>query len=258
MGKSLIVCDWESVPHLTEAMKTAQLKDMDPHLRDARSRGIPFLGAGAVYPVLTSIIEVAPFAIPDHWPRGFGLDVGYNMTGAIWGAINPENDVLYLYDEHYVAEETPATHAYAIMGYGTKGNNRAKWIPGVIDPASKGRQQADGVQLLESYKNLGLDLETAINAVDSGIYQVWMRLSSGRLKVFSSLQYFFKEYLLYRRIKKEDGKVLIRKKNDHIMDALRYLVMSGIERMKPVPYIASATPEYGDPYSMSGTSWMAS
>ena len=240
-------------------MKAKQLKDMDPHLRDARTRGIPFLGAGAVYPVLTEFIEIDPFAIPDSWPRAFGLDVGYNMTGAVWGALNPATDVLYLYDEHYVAEETPALHAHAIMGFGSKGNLRAKWIPGVIDPASKGRGQSDGIQLLESYMRLGLDLETAANAVDTGIYEVWMRLSSGRLKVFKHMSAFFKEYLLYRRVKKADGKVEIKKKNDHLMDAMRYLVMSGIARMKPVPYQGGEeVPDWGDPYAMVQNSWMAS
>lgn len=239
-------------------MKQAQLKDMDPHMRDARTRGIPFLGVGAVYPVLTELIEVKPFPIPDHWPRAFGLDVGYNMTAAIWGALSPENDVLYLYDEHYIAQETPAIHAHAIMGYATHSNLRAPWIPGVIDPASKGKSPTDGQQLLQQYRDLGLDLDMAINAVDTGIGAVWMRLSSGRLKVFSTLQNFFKEYLLYRRVKKEDGKVVIKKKNDHLVDATRYLVMSGIDRMKPVPFQGSKATEWGDPHQMQERSWMAS
>ena len=254
--KRVVFASWSDVPHLTEAMKAAQLADMDPHMRDARTRGIPFLGSGAVYPVETAVIEINPFPIPAHWPRAFGMDVGWQRTAAIWGALDRQSDILYLYDEHYVAEENPNTHANAILGYGVKGSNRGKWIPGVIDPASNGRSQKDGTQLLEAYKNLGLDLEMAINAVDAGIHEVWLRLSSGRLKVFSHLQYFFKEYLLYRRTK--EGKIVKNKaRPDHLLDATRYLVISGLQRMKPVPF-EPELPEYGDPYAMSAQSWMAS
>ena len=257
MGKKLIFAGWDDCPHLTEAMKIAQLEGMDPHLRDARIRGIPFLGSGAVYPVSVDVIEIRPFDIPDAWPRAFALDVGWNRTAALWGAWDRNSDIVYLYDEHYVAEENPNTHANAILGYGVKSNLRAKWIPGVIDPAANGRSQKDGEQLLAAYLDLGLDLEMSKNGVDAGIHEVWLRLSSGRLKVFSTLQYFFKEYMLYRRTK--EGKIVKNKQRpDHLMDCLKYLTLSGIERMKPVPYTANEVPDWGDPNAMVQNSWMAS
>ncbi len=255
MGRKLVFCDW-NVPHLTEAMKSAQLLEMDPHLRDARTRGIPFLGSGAVFPVSPDVLEIKAFPIPDHWPRAFGLDVGWNRTAALWGAMDRSNDILYLYDEHYVAEENPSTHANAIMGFGIKSNNRAKWIPGVIDPAARGRAQADGSRLISDYQALGLDIEAAqIKITDAAIHEVWLRLSSGRLKVFSHLQNFWKEYLLYRRDK--NGKIIENKaRPDHLMDCLKFLVVSGIERMKPVPYQGPESPEYGDPDAMVAQGWM--
>lgn len=256
MGKRLFFCDWSRVPHLTPEMQEKQLADMDPHLRDARTKGIPFLGAGAVYPVTTDVIEVKPFEIPDHWPRAFGLDVGWNRTAAVWGAWDRSSDIVYLYDEHYVGEENPRVHAETIKGSGVKSKLRAQWIPGVIDPASKGRSQKDGERLLETYRGLGLNLETAINAVDTGIRQVWLRLSSGRLKVFSTMQYFWKEYLLYRR--DGNGKILESKKRpDHLMDATRYLIMSGIEQMKEPPYDSSESREWGDPELVGSNGWMS-
>ena len=56
------------------------------------------------------------------------------------------------------------------------------------------------------YTERGLDLTMADNAVEAGIYRVWQRLSSGRLKVFKSLQQWFSEFRLYRR--DEKGKVV--------------------------------------------------
>jgi hypothetical protein len=71
-----------------------------------------------------------------------GRKPGWNRTAAIWGARNPENGIIYLIDEHYRGQAEPVVHASAIKLRGT-------WIPGVIDPASRGRQQADGEQLIE-------------------------------------------------------------------------------------------------------------
>jgi hypothetical protein len=256
--RRLVIASWDDVPHLTEEMKVAQLSTMDPHLRDARRRGIPFLGSGAVYPVPTEVIEIKPFPIPDHWVRIFGLDVGWHRTAAIWGAHDRDSDIVYLYDEHYVGEENPRSHAESIKGSGVKSNLRAPWIPGVIDPASKGRSQKDGEKLLETYRNLGLDLETAVNAVEAGIREVWLRLSSGRLKVFSTLQFWFKEYLLYRRDK--NGKIIESKaRPDHLMDATRYLIVSGLDKMKQPPYDMTRRelPDWGDPELVGSQGWMS-
>jgi hypothetical protein len=107
-------------------------------------------------------------------------------------------------------------HATAIKAPG-------EWIPGVCDPAARGRSQRDGRQLLEDYRALGLHLTEAQNTVEAGLYQVWERLSTGRLKVCRSLANWRKEARLYRR----DDKGNIVKKEDHLMDATRYLVMSG-------------------------------
>ena len=101
----------------------------------------------------------------------------------------------------------------------------------MIDPASRGRSQIDGLQLIEIYRECGLHLEPAVNAVEAGIYAVWQLLSSGKLKVFRSLGNWLSEFRLYQRDK--DGHIV--KQNDHLMDATRYLIMSGRERMRTKP-----------------------
>ncbi len=225
-SKYTVFAGWDDVPHLSEQTKRELLASTPPHLRDARSKGIPSLGSGAIYPVEESEIVVPDMPIPDHWPRAYGMDVGWNRTAAVWGALDRESDVLYLYAEHYRGMAEPSIHADAIKA-------RGDWINGVIDPASRGRGQKDGEQLLNNYMELGLRLTLAVNAREAGIYDVWARLSTGRLKVFSSLRSWLAEYRIYRR--DERGNIV--KENDHLMDATRYLVMSGIEqaRVKPVP-----------------------
>jgi hypothetical protein len=67
--------------------------------------------------------------------------------------------------------------------------------------------------------------ELAVRSVEAGLYAVWERLSDGRLFVFNSLQNWLSEFRIYRR--DEKGKIV--KQNDHLMDATRYLVMSGLQ-----------------------------
>jgi hypothetical protein len=67
--------------------------------------------------------------------------------------------------------------------------------------------------------------------VESGIYDVWTMLSTGRLKVFESCKNWVSEFRRYHR--DEKGKIV--KKDDHLMDATRYAVKSGIARMITEP-----------------------
>jgi phage terminase large subunit-like protein len=223
-SKFVVMATWDDAPHLSDKVKEELWNSIPPFQRDARSKGVPQLGSGAIFPVPESDILVNDFPIPPEWPRAFGMDVGWNRTAVIWGALNRETDTLYLYREHYRGEAEPVIHADSIK-------NPDDWIPGVIDPASRGRGQQDGRQLLQMYIDLGLDLEIANNAVEAGLYEVWQRMSSGRLKVFKSLSNWTFEFRLYRR----DEKGRIVKANDHAMDATRYLVMSGLERVKTKP-----------------------
>lgn len=242
-SKFVVMATWDDAPHLSEEVKEELWNSIPPFQRDARSKGVPQLGSGAIYPVPESDFVVDDFPIPEHWPRVYALDVGWNRTAVPWGAIDKDTDTLYLYSEHYRGQAEPSIHAEAIKA-------RGLWIPGVFDPAARGRSQLDGKQVLQSYIDLGLDLEPALNAVEAGIYEVWQRLSTGRLKVFRSMSNWLYEFRIYRR----DEKGHIVKVNDHLMDATRYLVMSGLDRAKTKP-VAKKT-ESGEYFGNQSTGWM--
>lgn len=230
-SKYYVQAGWQHAPHLDPKTREEMLRDTPPYMRKARSEGEPSLGSGAIYPVEESEIKVAPFAIPDYWQRVYALDVGWRKTACLWGAYDRDSDIVYLYSEHYRGEAEPAVHANAIKA-------RGDWIPGVIDPAAQGRSQHDGTRLIESYRALGLHLNVANNAVESGILEVWQRLASGRMKVFSTLTNWWMEWRLYRR----DEKGNIVKANDHLMDDTRYLCMSGLPLAisRPIPRIGAS------------------
>lgn len=232
-SRYVVHAGWSDIPHLDEQTKAELLASTPPHLRKARSKGTPSLGAGAIYPIDWEEVTVYPMAIPEFWKRGYAMDVGWNKTAAIWGAQDPADGVLYAYAEYYAGEQLPIVHAEAIKA-------RGKWIKGAIDPASRGRAQGDGKRLLSSYRQAGLKLTTAENAVDTGLFEVWSALSTGRLKLFTTLRNTHDEYLLYRR--DVNGKVV--KENDHLMDCLRYLWMTwkAIAAVKAVERTAGLTP----------------
>lgn len=219
--RAVVMAGWDDVPHLSAEDKARMLAEAEPHLREARSKGVPSLGSGAIYPIKEEEILVDPFPIPAWWPRGYALDVGWNRTACIWGAYDRDTDTLYLVQQHYRGLAEPAVHASAIKA-------RGAYMEGVIDPAARGRSQIDGKKLIDMYKAEGLKLHMADNAVEAGILEVWHRLSTGRLKVFKNLSDFRNEYRMYRR--DEHGAIV--KKNDHLMDAMRYLVMSKFKHFK--------------------------
>ncbi len=236
--KYVIQAGWKDVPHLDEAEKRQVMATTPPYQIAARTEGEPSLGAGAIYPIAESDVRVDPFPIPATWPRAYALDVGWRRTAALWMARNPENAQLFAYDEHYQSQGEPASHAAAIKA-------RGDWIPGIIDPAARGRSQIDGRQLIQIYYDLGLNLTAAENAVEAGIQDTWQLLVSGQLKVMASCQNWFSEFRKYHR--DELGRIV--KRDDHLMDDTRYLVITGRPLMIVKPAPVSAPPPYGRPGS---------
>jgi phage terminase large subunit-like protein len=224
--KFVVMATWDDAPHLTEQAKKELWDSIPPYQRDARSKGVPQLGSGAIYPIPESEITVQPFPIPDHWPRGFGMDTdqGIGWTAAVWVAKDPESGTKYIYDCYKRSRSELAVHVEAIK-------SRGAWIPGVADAAALRVTEHDAEQLISLYRKAGLDVSLPDKSVEAGLYIVWTDLSTGKLKVFSSCSPWFDEYRIYRR--DERGQVV--KANDHLMDATRYFEKSGRSKVFPVP-----------------------
>ena len=173
---------WDDAPHLSEEQKAELWASIPPYQRDARAKGIPMIGSGAIYPIADEDIEIDDFPIPSHWPRAYAFDVGWTATAALWGAYDKQSDCVYFYSEYKRGEQEPAVHAAAIK-------SRGGWMAGVIDTSAHGRGQKDGERLFQIYRDqLELDIHNANKAVEAGLTEVWLRMSSGRLKIFKSLR----------------------------------------------------------------------
>ena len=210
---------WDDVPHLDEEEKADLMRRMPPYQRDARTRGIPQLGSGAIYPFPVRELKIPDISpLPDHWVRGFALDAQPLWKSSVHCAFNREAQTWYVYSNFKREQATPADHSAYLRKLGT-------WIPGVGDAAAMVRD-AEREQYIDVYREFGIDLVLAEKSVEAGIQDVYMLLAEGRLKVFASCLEFFDEFETYQR--DEKGRVI--KRNDHLMDCLRYLVRGHLAR----------------------------
>lgn len=242
MSKYVDLIAWDDCPHLQPPhVSQEELDELEasllPHQRQARRTGRPALGSGAIYPVEEDSYLIDPIPIPAFWGQAYGMDVGWRCTAALFTAHDPEHDIFYLTGEYYEKAREPVVHAHSI-----KAMQPSYPLMGAIDPAAEQSNQKDGTKLKEEYEALGLELELANNAVEAGLHRVLVLLQSGRLKVFNTLTHWLKEVRLYRR----DEKGRIVKDNDHLMDAMRYVLNTdSIFRAKPVTH-ALTTRRYGE------------
>lgn len=226
-NKYYVMATWDDNPHLSEEEKETLLSSLKPHEIEARTKGIPSLGSGLVYPVPESMITCAPFEIPKHWGRVFGMDFGWtDDTAVLFLAHDKDSDTVYAYAEYAVPELSPQIHATTLLRMG------ANWIPGVCDPSAGGTSMETGAQTMPLYQQCGISLSKANNKVELGVQTVLQRMQTGRFKIFTNLTKTLGEIRMYSRdqygfVKKKRDKD--HKKRDHLMDSLRYGVMSGLD-----------------------------
>lgn len=218
---------WDDVPHLDEKTKRELLASTPAHLRDARSRGIPALGSGRIFPLPEEAIKVEPFRIPNHFKRICAIDFGWDHPfAAVWIAQDPDTLVNYVYDVYRIREATPLVHAGAIKPKGV-------WIPVAWPHDGLNHEKGTGVVLKQQYADQGLNMlqeraqfvdegtdgETtaARTSVEAGLLGMLDDMQTGLFKVFSTCSAWFEEYRMYHR---KDGKVV--KAMDDLMSATRY------------------------------------
>lgn len=189
-------------------------RTMPAHAFQLRYEGIFGKPEGLIYPDFQDHMIVDSFAIPKEWARAGGMDFGQaNPFVALKGALEPRNDVLYIYDEYYMAGKIYDDH----QNY--------------LSPDTTYYADPTGAQDIEELRARDFDIQGANNDVSTGIDAVIARIKTNRLKIFKNCLNTIDEMSLYQRERNQSSgewrdKPL--KQNDHCMDALRYLVM-GIE-----------------------------
>lgn len=228
-----LMAGWDDAPHLPEEEKERFKASIPPHEVEARSKGVPSLGSGMVYPVSEHLITCDPFALPDSFSFVGGLDFGWkDPTALLLAALDRDTDVLTVFHEYSISEKTPEQHLFHL--HNTKAKDYLNWVPIVHDPAGGASSQRDGKPLVQLYREAGLKrLHKADNAREAGVQKTLQRMQNGKLKIFKTCTKLLTELRMYAR--DEDG--MIKDGNDHLLDALRYIVMSGLALATPRPHV---------------------
>ena len=178
---------------------------------------------GAVYPDFSKNV-IEPFEIPKDWKRIGGFDPGFNdPTAALFGAIDPKDGCIYVYQEYYEPEQPITYHAH----------NMKKLVAGLDfympiqgDPSIAKRNDRDGQSYKAYfYRQSGIMLEEANNDILFGIEKVRDYMYAGKLKFFSSLHWTKWEMLRYKYNQaglRDSNKPVDR--DNHLMDCLRYMI----------------------------------
>jgi phage terminase large subunit-like protein len=209
------------VEHYTDEQRAAIIASYPEHERDARTKGIPSMGSGRVFPLADEAVAISPFQIPDHWPRIVGLDFGIDHpTAAVWLAWDRDTDTIYVTDTYRVKDTGIVPHAASIR-------MRGDWIPVAWPHDGLQRDKGSGQQLAAQYRDQGLAMlkeratfDDGSNGLEAGVAEMLQRMQTRRLRVFSHLSEWFEEFRLYHR---KDGRIV--DKVDDLLAATRYGIM---------------------------------
>lgn len=210
----------EDAEHYTPEERAKIIASYPAHEREARTKGIPSMGSGLIFPVLEEEIVVPPFRIPPYWSRIGGMDFGWDHPSAfVELAWDRDADVIYLTRCYRKREATPVIHAAAVKPWG-------EWLPWAW-PHDGNNDTAAGEALRLQYGAQGLNMlyarathEDGSNSVEAGLMEMLDRMQTGRWKVFSNCTEWLEERRMYHR---KDGKVV--KERDDAISASRYALM---------------------------------
>jgi phage terminase large subunit-like protein len=211
----------DDAEHYTDEERARIVAGYPEHEREARAKGVPTLGSGRVFAVAEDALRETAPAMPAHWPRIAGLDIGWDHpTAAVWVAWDRDADVVHVYDCYRVREQTPVVHAAAL-------NARGKWIPVAWPHDGLQHDTGSGVTIAQQYRDQGANLLSerasfpdGSNGVEAGVLGMLDRMKTGRFKVAAHLNDWWEEFRLYHR---KDGQIV--KEGDDLMSATRYALM---------------------------------
>ena len=222
MSKYVVTATWDDVPHLGDEDKADILASTPPHLRDARSRGIPHIGSGAVFPLSDDEIACEPFEVPAHWALVGGMDFGWDHPfAAAMLAHDRDTDTIYLTHCYRQKQATPLIHCEAIRKWGWPG------LPWAWPHDGNQHGKSDGRPLAQLYRDHGLNLLSDFArfadgsyGLEAGIMGMMEYMQAGRFKAFRHLSEFFEEFRMYHR---KNG-VIVKERED-LISAARYAFM---------------------------------
>jgi phage terminase large subunit-like protein len=225
-GQYMQTATWDDAPHLNEAAKKQILAAYPPYQRDMRSRGIPLMGSGKIFPIDETKLSIKPFKIPEYWFVINGMDFGWAHPQAhlqlVW---DRDNDTYYTTNGWKGSNKQPYEAWHIVKPWAA--NIPTAWPHDGLQ-TEKGSAKQQMTYYTEEGFNMLSDHATwpdGTNGVWAGIMELINLMETGRLFIFSNLFQVFEEIREYHTKTTASGNVEIVKKKDDLIDSLRYAYM---------------------------------
>lgn len=233
-GKSedtaIVVVDMDDNPWLDEAAKGRVLARYSAGERLARKSGRFVHFAGLVFDEFDEARHRVPEPDPSELPEVpvfCGIDPGIrHMAAVVWCYLDYE-DRLVVFDELAARGDTIAEVCRQIHLRNARWGRTPVWY--VIDPAARNKNQQTGRSDQMEYARHDLPVFPGQNSVTAGIHRVRERLETDRLLVAGNCTELMDEFQTYRWAtpprSENDAREKPIKRDDHLLDALRYVCM---------------------------------
>jgi phage terminase large subunit-like protein len=221
--------DMDDNPAIDEQQQEETLRGYSREEREARKTGHFVHFHGRVYGEFTTQSVIPEDDVPVGLPIYVGIDPGIRHMAAVVFMYHTPDDTLVIFEELALKDMNVAEVATAIketeIVYGIK----PTWY--VIDPSARNKQHVTGRNLQLEYADYGVLTFPGQNDVATGISRVKVRLEHKKLLVMANCTETIKEFRQYRwskpaRQTPNDPKETPIKKDDHLLDAIRYAVMA--------------------------------
>ncbi len=179
---------------------------------------------GLIWPEFNRKHVIEPIYLPAVYQRIAAIDPAISGTTAVLKCALDEDGNLIVYEEYYEQNQRISEVAQRVKA-------DCKWL---IDPSAQTNKiQKDGklYSILEEYQDNGISPFLAENDVDYGINRVGEYFKQNKIKIFSTCKHLIWELERYHwSEEKETSSGMMKpkpfKKDDHLCDALRYIVAS--------------------------------
>ena len=226
----VVTVDMDDNPHLNQATKERVLAGLTNEERSARKSGLFVHFAGMIYSDFDRTRHVTRelTEMPKAYKVYVGIDPGIRHMAAVVWVLHTPDDVMTVFDELALQGMTVAEVAKAIHIVNTK----HKIVPNSywIDPAAQNRSTQTGRSDQQEFVEHGIIAIPGQNSVTAGINKVKERLQTDRLMIAANCGTTIDEFRKYRwkplSRSQDDPKEEPVKADDHLLDALRYVVMS--------------------------------
>ena len=239
-GTNKIECfmmDMDLNPYLSKEDKDFVLANLTVEERKIRKEGKFIALHGLVIPQYGEKHYIEPFDIPSDWRKIVTVDPHLaKPTSVLWGCIAGYSYKGFNRGDRFAYRElikdgiTPDIVAAILVA-----NNRERIFARIGDPALNMKDNITGVNPFDEFAVHGFPLIAANKKVESGIYAIRNLLDQmpPALYVFRTcptLNWQLKHYM-FSDVASDESKPYsekIKKREDHMVDNLRYFVNSGI------------------------------